>query len=177
MSSMLARYMTRHSWSRLRAASAALTDLELEYFGERKIRFEINGIDADERMAYVEERLREAGIRPKYVPPADELAELVADDFDATIQLRVASVIDSLVDKEAIVTTVTERLRERLQLTDAEDFIRERFEEEPAASWSDVVEAEHDARASDAREEIEAQVREAVVTTVTEASEADEDGG
>jgi hypothetical protein len=71
---------------------------------------------------------------------------------------------------------VTERLRERLQLTDAEDFIRERFEEEPAASWSDVVEAEHDARASDAREEIEAQVREAVVT-VTEASEAAEDGG
>jgi hypothetical protein len=104
LSSMLARYMTRHSWSRLRAASAALTDLELEYFGERKIRFEINGIDADERMAYVEERLREADIRPKYVPPANELAELVADDFDATIQLRVASVIDSLVDKEAIVT-------------------------------------------------------------------------
>ena len=50
-------------------------------------------------------------------------------------------------------------------MTDAEDFIRERFEEEPAASWSDVVDVEHRRRTRASREEIEEMVREAVVTT------------
>jgi Topoisomerase 6 subunit A/Spo11, Toprim domain len=151
-----------------------LNDVELKYFEEKQIRFEINGIEADERMAYVEEQLRAHGIRPKYVPPEDELEELVAQEFEREMEFRVGMVIDRLVDKRAIVTTVTEEMRERLQLEDAEPFIRERFEERPTASWSGVVDAEHRRRARAAREEIEDLVRETLVTTVTE--EQDEDG-
>jgi hypothetical protein len=154
--------------------AATLTDLELEYFGERQIRFEINGIPADQRMAYVEERLREAGIRPKYVPPADELEVLAEENFDENVNYYVRAAIARLVDTDAIVTRVTRQLRERLQLTDAGPFIREQFEYEPTASWSDVVEAEHDERVRAAREEIAQTVADEVVSRETEASEEEE---
>jgi hypothetical protein len=77
-----------------------LTDLELEYFEERKLRFELNGINPpSRRMAYVEERLQAAGIRGKYIPTEDDLEELVASDFESDIASRVASAVDDLVDQ------------------------------------------------------------------------------
>ena len=140
-----------------------LTDLELEYFEERKLRFEINGINPpSRRMAYVEERLRASGIRGKYMSPEDELEELVASDFEADIEYRVASAVNDLVDKDAIVTEVTEVLRGRLQVSEPAAFIRESFEADPYRSWSDVIDEEHRWRTREAGEEITELVREAI---------------
>lgn len=153
-----------------------LNEVELEYFDERRTRFEINGITPpSERMAYVEAQLQQHGIRPKYIPPDEVLEEEVADNFEAEIRWRVGTVIDRLVDKNAIVTRVMDELRTTLQLSDAANFIREAFEEEPTASWSDVVDGEHRRRAREAREAIAEIVREEVVTLVTEAEGADQD--
>jgi hypothetical protein len=154
---------------------ATLNDLELEYFEERRTRFEINGNPADERMAYVEEQLQKHGIRPKYVPPEPELSELVAEDFEGEISLRVGILIDRIVDKDAIVTLMTDELRDDLQLEDAEEFIRERFKQRPTLRWKQVVDREHSSRVWNAREQIEKMVREEILTLVTEAQDGDQD--
>jgi hypothetical protein len=93
---------------RTAALRATLTDLELEYFGERQIRFEINGIDPDERIAYVEEQLEKHGVRPKYVPPEVVLRDLVDDDLEDDIGLQARMAISEFVDADSIVTMVTE---------------------------------------------------------------------
>jgi hypothetical protein len=141
-----------------------LSDVELEYFEERQIRFEINGIAPDRRMRYVEEQLQAHGIGPKYVPPEEDLAELVADDFEEAVSVRVGIAIDDLVSADEIVTLVTDLLRDRLQLEDPEDFIRGKFAESPTLQWCAVVDREHRKRLREAREEIEELVREQIVT-------------
>lgn len=144
-----------------------LTAVELEYFEERQIRFEINGIDADSRIAYVEEQLRVHGIRPKYVPPEDDLRTLADDDLRIDIALRVDMAIDAAVDKYAIVTMVTEALWDRLRIDDPTALVRQSFEDDPYKPWSEVVDVEHRARTRKAKEEVVELVREAIVTMVT----------
>jgi hypothetical protein len=144
-----------------------LTALELEYFEERQTRFEINGIDADIRIAYVEEQLRVHGIRPKYVPPEDDLRTLADDDLRSDIAWRVGTAIDAAVDKDAIVTMVTEALWDRLRIDDPTALVRQSFEDDPYKPWSEVVDVEHRARTRKAKEEVVELVREAIVTMVT----------
>jgi hypothetical protein len=152
-----------------------LNEVELEYFGERQLRFEINGINPpSQRMAYVEERLREHDIRDKYIPPEDELQELVAEDLEGEIAWRVGAAIAEVVDKDAIVTRVTEALRERLQIDEPAAYIREAFEEDPFVSWSEAIDDEHSRRAREARHDMAEMVRDAIVTRVTEAEETDD---
>ena len=145
-----------------------MNNVELEYFEEQQLRFEINGIDSDERIPYVEEQLERHGIRPKYVPPEDELAERVEEDFEATIRARVGLALNSVIDEAAIVDQVTEELRGELQLDDAEEFIRESLEIHPYEAWDSVLDKEHRRRVLGARGEIEAMVRDHVVTMVTD---------
>jgi hypothetical protein len=147
-----------------RALRATLDGLELEYFEGRQVRFEINGIPSDSRIAYVEEQLREHGIRSKYIPPNDVLEEALEDDFASEIEYRVGRIIDHFVDKDAIVTTVMGDLRDEILLEDAAEFIRGRFEVEPTTTWSDVVDSEHRRRAIEQSGTIEEMVREAIVT-------------
>ena len=70
--------------------------------------------------------------------------------------------VDDLVDKDAIVTRVTEALRERLQISEPAAFIRESFEADPYRSWSAVIDGEHRHRTREAREEIADMVRDAI---------------
>jgi hypothetical protein len=142
-----------------------LNDTELEYFEQRKTRFEINGINpATQRMAYVEEQLQKHGIRPKYVPPEDELERLVEDDLVATVRSRVGTLIDAIVEKESIVEAVMEDLGDELRIENPEAFIRQRFEQRPTQSWNTVVDLAHWRQVREANEKIRAKVREAVVT-------------
>ncbi len=149
--------------------SPLLNEAELEYFGERQIRFEINGINPpSQRMAYVEARLREAGIRPKYVPPEEALDDLVAEDLKGTIELYVSIAINQIVDRDAIVTRVTDAIRGELSIDDPESFIRERFKSAPTTNWGFVIDDEHRRRARELNGRIEELVSEAIVTRVTD---------
>jgi hypothetical protein len=153
-----------------------LNDTELEYFEQRKTRFEINGINpATQRMAYVEEQLQKHGIRPKYVPPENELERLVEDDLVATVRSRVETLIDAIVEKESIVEAVMEDLGDELRIENPEAFIRQRFEQRPTQSWNTVVDLAHWRQVREANEKIRAKVREAVVTMVTDTQEAEEE--
>jgi hypothetical protein len=128
---------------------------------------DLEAILAEERER-IQERLEAAGIRGKYIPPEDELEELIASDFEADIDFKVASAVDDLVDKDAIVTSVTEALRERLQVSEPAAFIRESFEADPYRSWSDVIDEEHRWRTREAGEEITELVRETIEQRVEE---------
>jgi hypothetical protein len=148
---------------------ATLNDIELEYFEERRIRFEINAIPSEERIAYVERLLEENGARPKYVPPREYLEEMIGDDVEDELESGVEGIIERLVDKDAIVTRVTEALREEiaLDIDGAEQHIRERFGQRPTTTWRSVVYAYHRDRVSEKSSEIEEIVSEEIVTTVT----------
>jgi hypothetical protein len=142
-----------------------LNEVEFQYFGQRQIRFEINGINPpSRRMAYVEEQLKRHGIRPKYIPPDEALEELVAEDYENEISYQVDQIVDQLVDKDALVTMVTEEFRHELQLTDAAEFIREEFKRSPYSSWSEVVDREHSRRVQGALRQIAEMVQEDIVT-------------
>jgi hypothetical protein len=150
------------------ALLSTLNEVELEYFKERKTRFEINSIPSATRIAYVEGLLAENGARPKYVPPDNVLRVRVESDYRAEISRRVEDAIEDIVDKNAIVTEVTEALREEIRLTGAADLIRNRFQEEPATTWHRVVDREHSMRAGQKRAAIEEMVRKTIVTLVAE---------
>jgi hypothetical protein len=145
-----------------------LNDVELDYFEERRIRFEINSIPSATRIAYVEQLLEENGARPKYIPPEDVLQQRVRSDYEWEIEWRVGQAIEDLVDKDAIVTRVTEALREEIQLTEAADLIRDKFKEKPQATWSSVVDKEHTARVRKKRADIKKMVWEEIGTLATE---------
>ncbi|HEY6581283.1 MAG TPA: hypothetical protein VIZ60_09160 [Rubrobacter sp.] len=125
------------------ALISTLNDVELEYFVDRKTRFEINSIPSATRIAYVERLLAENGARPKYVPPDHVLRARVKLDYEYEIEWRVEGAIARFVDKDSIVTLVTEALRQEIQVTKAADLIRDRFEEEPATTWDSVVDRKH----------------------------------
>jgi hypothetical protein len=155
------------------ALRATLTDLELEYFGEHQIRFEINGIDPDDRIGYVEEQLKKHGVRPKYVPPADVLRDLVDVALQEDIDLRVRMAINEFVDTDGIVTRVTEAFMDRLRLEDPAPFVRQKFEERPYASWEGIASTENRRRVREVHDEIMEMVRDEIVTMVTEDEEND----
>jgi hypothetical protein len=83
---------------------STLNAIELEYFEDRRTRFEINSIPSADRIAYVERLLAENGARPKYVPPEDVLQRKVRANYEWEIEWRVGAIIDEIVDKDAIVT-------------------------------------------------------------------------
>ena len=115
--------------------------------------------------------LAENGARPKYVPPEDILQRNVEADYEAEISRRVEWAIEKIVDKDSIVTLVTEELREEMQLPDAADLIRKRFKERPTTTWKSIVDREHTTRGRQKEEAIETMVREEIVSLVTEEEE------
>jgi hypothetical protein len=157
---------------------STLNDVEREYFLDRRIRFEINSIPTENRIAYVEQLLEENGARPKYVPTRDVLEEEIEEDFEREITVRVNLVIDEMVDKDAIVTDVMDAFRDDIQLDieEAEKHIRERFEQEPETTWRSVVDMTHRRQARSKLEEIKEMVAEQIVTRVTDDSEDDDEG-
>jgi Uncharacterized protein conserved in bacteria C-term(DUF2220) len=145
-----------------------LNDAELEYFGERQIRFEINGINPPTyRMGYVEEQLQKHGIRPKYVPPEEALEKLLEDELAFAVRDRVSRIIDRYLDRDAIVQMVLDELRDELRIEDPEAAIRQRFEQAPTQSWDDKIGNIHRPKIHKEIERIEEVVRDAVITRVT----------
>jgi hypothetical protein len=151
---------------------ATLNDVELEYFEERRIRFEINSIPVEDRIAYVEQLLEENDARPKYVPPEDVLEEQIEKDYENEIATRVDDVIEDLLDKDAIVTLVMDEMRDDIALgsdagEDPEKFIRKYFEDHPLVTWRNVVDRTHRDRTDEKSSEIEKMIGEEIVTRVT----------
>jgi hypothetical protein len=136
-------------------------------------RYELNTIrPISARMAYIEEKLRENGVRPKIVPPEEYLRDDIADRRDADISYEIGMAIDRIAGRDEIVRYLTDRFRVRYdeRLADAETVIRNAFEEDPTCSWSDAVQERIDAVGQEIRADIEAAVREYIEENVGEGS-------
>jgi hypothetical protein len=143
-----------------------LTNDELDLFtGEQKNakvwtykRFELNEIPADERMPFVERRLREAGVRPKVIPPDDYLAHSAesyrADDFDEIVR----EAIDEAVGDE-VVRRLLPEFRDRYDLDGARQWIEDVFKGRSAGSWRGVLHSHIRNQGRELRGDVEAEVR------------------
>jgi hypothetical protein len=126
-------------------------------------RYELNTIKpVATRMDYIEEKLREKGVRPKVVPPEEYLRDDIADRRDVDIRYEIGRAIDRIVRKDEIVRCLIDRFRDPYdeRMDGAATWIRAAFEDDPTRSWSDVVEERIDEAGQEIREDLEAAVGE-----------------
>lgn len=159
--------------------AAQLTEGELLMFTgrqrNRKVweykRYELNEIPAEMREPFVERQLRANGVRPKVIAPESYLAESAGAMRDADIGLEVSLAVGEILDTDAIVEALLPRFRELYGVEDAAELrehIREAFIVCPHASWRGVLRRRIQEAGRSLREEIEAAVREEIISKLTE---------
>ena len=153
-----------------------LTPRELEIMTGTKVgrntyhsyRYEINTLKpVSVRMNYIERKLRESGVRPKVVPPDDYLQENLAERRDDDIEAEISMAIDRIIDRDSIVSHLTEQFRGLYGIEDARGWIEEGFRDDPQRSWESIAATRIEAIGYKLRDYIEDAVREAIVSRQT----------
>src|SRR5215207_9600903 len=129
-----------------------LTQLEREYFIDRQERFELNAILPDtRRIEYIEEKLKENGVRGKVVPPEDKLSELSEKMYRSEASKWADAAFEELVGWEDVKKELVDEFIGKFKLENSERYIRARFKKDDALSWKsalksvlgDIHEAKH----------------------------------
>jgi len=129
-----------------------LTQLECEYFIDLRERFELNAILPDtRRIEYIEEKLKENGVRGKVVPPDDNLSELSEKMYRSEASKWADAAFEELVGWEDVKKELVDEFIGKFKLENSERYIRARFKKDDALSWKsalksvlgDIHEAKH----------------------------------
>jgi hypothetical protein len=113
-----------------------------EYFGSREERFELNAILPDtNRIAYIERKLEENGVRGKVIPPDDALKERREAMYRERVEGWVDEVIAEVLDADGIKNKMVEQFQERFGLADAREWIEKGFDDDCTQSWRGVLKA------------------------------------
>jgi len=151
-----------------------LTPLEREYFrGVRGQRFELNAILPDtRRIEYIEEKLKENGVRGKVIPPDGALADKAIEMF----LKNHAAWVDELVEKmflEKLKEELAEEFKEHYELdaSSTRKGIEEKFKEDDARSWRGAL----DERLRDIKEKQADALKKAVKEKVRESLKDEEE--
>jgi len=129
-----------------------LTQLECEYFIDLRERFELNAILPDtRRIEYIEEKLKENGVRGKVVPPEDKLSELSEKMYRSEASKWADAAFEELVGWEDVKKELVDEFIGKFKLENSERYIRARFKKDDALSWKsalksvlgDIHEAKH----------------------------------
>src|SRR5215203_2680095 len=84
-----------------------LSPAAYDYFVNRRQRIEINSIDPPSfRMQLIEDLLRDNGVRPKIIPPEDELQQKTEDGAEWHLEYRTELVVENLLDVDGIKETI-----------------------------------------------------------------------
>jgi len=117
-----------------------LTQLECEYFIDLQERFELNAILPDtRRIEYIEEKLKENGVRGKVVPPEDKLSELSEKMYRSEASKWADAAFEELVGWEAVKKELVDEFIEKFKLENSERYIRARFKKDDALSWKGAL--------------------------------------
>lgn len=147
-----------------------LTPRELEIMMGTKVgrntyhsyRYEINTLKpVSVRMDYIERKLGENGVRPKVISPHDYLQEKLAKRRDNDIECEISMAINRIVDRDSIVSHLTEQFRDPYGIEDAREWIEEGFKDDHQRSWKSIAARRIEATGHQIRDSIEDAVREA----------------
>jgi hypothetical protein len=126
-------------------------------------RYELNEIPAAQRMPYVEQKLEEAGVGPKVVPPQEFADEDAAERVERDIESETEFAVDQIIDVHAIKGAMVARFKESYNLPDnLPDALRTRLKEREFSSWRRVLDQWVDAEGLRLRSEINEAVKEAI---------------
>jgi len=127
-----------------------LNDMEREMFVGEQLgpkswqchRYEIDALQpASRRVQYVEQKLRENGIRPKVIPPDDELDWHVRQRYQFEVGYVVERIIDEVLASEHLKEQIASNIEASYGLEDARDWIEDGFDEDETLSWRRVVDS------------------------------------
>jgi hypothetical protein len=108
-------------------------------FGKKGVegeRFELNAIiPTERRVAYVERKLEENGVRGKVIPPDDALSEEAREVLLDRGAGLVREAVEALLRTDEIAEEVAGELMEGFDPAEAREQIKQRFGEDPALSW------------------------------------------
>src|SRR5215218_3481514 len=126
-----------------------LSEEELEMFtGTRRgnvwdiRRIELNEIPANQRVAFVEEKLMKLGYSHKVLPPEGYLQRTVDEEIDEDIGLRVGLALSDLVDEGRLTEDVSRLVKDRYgfeDMGDVEGDIMGDFVYQPGLSWRQAL--------------------------------------
>lgn len=143
-----------------------LSDIETEYFGRRRERFELNAIlPASRRIEYIERKLQENGVRGKVIPPDSELKRLAEEMYRDNHAKWVDEAIATLIDTDEIKNALADSFIEKFELADVKDHIEKAFEKDSAVPWRGALED----RLEHLQEDLEDDLKEAVREQISEA--------
>jgi hypothetical protein len=154
----------------------SLSDTAREYLynrgyggGIKGERFELNAILPDTaRIAYIERKLKEHGVRGKLIPPEEKLAEMADEKYRELSAEWVADVVDELVGAAALKKKIADQFVKEFELGKSRGRIEQRFEKDRSISWRAALEAGlEDARGGHAKA-LKAAVKEGVEAALKE---------
>jgi Histidine kinase-, DNA gyrase B-, and HSP90-like ATPase len=124
-----------------------LTDTELEYFKGRQMgqrawvcqRVELNALTAPALVAYIEEKLQQAGVRSKVIPSDDVLPRLVHEAYRQQMHAWVDRDLATLLSLDLMKAAIAEELAGRFPFAEARSWIEQAFAESPVLSWRDAL--------------------------------------
>jgi hypothetical protein len=117
-----------------------------EYFVRLHKRFELNAILPDTaRIEYIEEKLKENGVRSKLIPPDEPLEERREAIFCQSVGRWVDEAIAELLDTGELKDRMVQDFRERFKLQGARRWIETGFKRDDTQSWRDALNGTLDA--------------------------------
>jgi hypothetical protein len=126
-----------------------LNDLELEYFGGRKVgrkswlcrRVELNAFSAPELISHIEQKLEYFEKSEKVIPDSDSLLELTEGIYKDEIASYVSTKMDRLLSMDTLIARLQKSYKDEMSLDEARRWITETFETNRFLSWRKVVSA------------------------------------
>jgi hypothetical protein len=115
-----------------------LTEEEKQYFsGSHGERFELNAIlPIESRIEYIEEKLKENGVRPKLIPPDEELGKRATEIYRDKHAAWVDEAIAEWLDLSSLKKELADKFEKDVKLEDnARTYIEEAFKEDDKLSW------------------------------------------
>src|SRR5215204_2881475 len=137
-----------------------LSPVAYDYFVNRRQRIEINSIDPPSfRMQLIEDLLRENGVRPKVVPPAEDLRREARSESRWLLQSRVEAVVENLLDVDGMGEIVIEEFRDEFTLGDDPAIgVQEHLDENPSEPWESAISLQARRVLAEKRSEIDARI-------------------
>ena len=122
-------------------------------------RYEINALKtAPQKIAYIEEKLAEKGVRPKVIPPDDEMGDLADEKYRDLSVGWITETVNELVIDEQFQQEIADEFIDRFGLGDARQYIEEGFEEDDSLSWRAALEERLEAIREEHADEFKATV-------------------
>ena len=92
-------------------------------------------LPSSRRIEYVEEKLKENGVRGKVIPPEDKLSELAEEMYRREHERWVEEALHDLVSLDELKKEVADEFMGEFELGNARRFIEEGLEQDRTLSW------------------------------------------